>query len=447
MFELRWEWLDGHGTSVRSHALTWARLELRVDEDRVATRVYDRRTRSVRDGIYLPLMPLAEWVAYNWWFLIEEGAPELPSVSARAAIPAHRAWYARHNLLAAREGYPLPDLTCYREEDERLLLCCTADERFHGNAPVRFVERFEALVPCAEYRSALARLVTAVLERIEACDDHDARELRARWALASSDDARRRLLCARAAMLGLDAAQPDALDEALTTSLTEGLEGLPAPIVRELLALPGGALEISARAQSILAARVQTPRQSKDGALREARGAVLPAAGLAEPHDAGWAMARQFRRSVLGVEDEVVSAVLDHRLEATGVLDPHDLRGAPTDRGLLGWVEAQAQDTASCVLQRRTIPGARRFLHARALALALLGGRERLITESTHRSQRVARHFAAEVLAPAEAIRRRLVGEFVDGDELEALAAHFNVHPTLVRHQIENHHMARVLGE
>lgn len=54
------------------------------------------------------------------------------------------------------------------------------------------------------------------------------------------------------------------------------------------------------------------------------------------------------------------------------------------------------------------------------------------------------RAFAAEFLAPAEALRQRLGGEQVSPDEVEDLACDFDVSGYVVRHQIENHNLAQI---
>jgi len=60
--------------------------------------------------------------------------------------------------------------------------------------------------------------------------------------------------------------------------------------------------------------------------------------------------------------------------------------------------------------------------------------------------ERVARAFAAELLAPAEGIRQSLdaMGKH-DDVALEAIARYFHVSPLLVRYQYDNQ-IARALG-
>src|ERR1039458_3812421 len=94
-FQLRFEWEESPRVRAPELDATWARMEIYAHGDAV-TRVESRRSQSVRTGIYVPLFPIAEWMVANWWFLWEEWRGD-------AGGP-------RHCLLAAREGFVLPDI-------------------------------------------------------------------------------------------------------------------------------------------------------------------------------------------------------------------------------------------------------------------------------------------------------------------------------------------------
>lgn len=68
---LEFDWQDPGGARGEELRATWASLAIYIDCQPV-TEVLDERTRSVRNRIYLPLFPLAEWIADNWWFLQAE---------------------------------------------------------------------------------------------------------------------------------------------------------------------------------------------------------------------------------------------------------------------------------------------------------------------------------------------------------------------------------------
>jgi hypothetical protein len=389
-------------------------------------------------------MPLAEWAAAHWWPLLEEGPPsKLPDASARHASPAQRGWFRRHNLLAAREGHPLPDLTIYRDDDDVVAVRCSPDEAAQGKAPVQFIERFSTGVAYEEVRSALRSLVEAVLVRLEDSDDSDAADLRARWHALHAVSPADRAVCARAAVLGLDALDPDDLDSELATMLGTALSGLPEPLVTELLALGPSASDLRLRTERLHQARSIPGISGTSSALSQARQVVLPVGYDPEDYKIGWGMARRFRQKVLGADENVLGPSLDRKIQQSALLisASADQREAG---GLLGWVGADTENSAPYVLWGHFGPSTRRFRTARVLAMALLGSRERLVTDANSQPQRIGRAFAAELLAPAASVQARLRGPMVGSQEVDALAREFAVHPQLLRHQIENHRLAEL---
>lgn len=76
------EWKDPGGARGPELSATWARLEIRVGDVPV-TRVDDLRARSVRNAIYGPLYPVAEWIVSNWWSLLYE----VPSATLVSRAP------------------------------------------------------------------------------------------------------------------------------------------------------------------------------------------------------------------------------------------------------------------------------------------------------------------------------------------------------------------------
>jgi hypothetical protein len=99
--KLQYEWIDPAGAKGRELRATWARLEIEID-GHVVTRAIDDVSRSVRDSVYLPLYPLAEWLVTNWWFLLYEVEPR--------RFGAGDGYYGRHSLRSAGEGFALPAL-------------------------------------------------------------------------------------------------------------------------------------------------------------------------------------------------------------------------------------------------------------------------------------------------------------------------------------------------
>jgi hypothetical protein len=99
---LNFEWIDpaeARGAELRA---TWARLEILVDEITI-TRLIDFESRGIRNSVFLPLYPLAEWLATHWWFLFYEVETLGRSTSDQ--------YDRRHNLRYGAEGFAVPSFT------------------------------------------------------------------------------------------------------------------------------------------------------------------------------------------------------------------------------------------------------------------------------------------------------------------------------------------------
>ena len=90
-----------------------------------------------------------------------------------------------------------------------------------------------------------------------------------------------------------------------------------------------------------------------------------------------------------------------------------------------------------------------RFSFCRALFeyLTVPAGQPLIVTRARSERQKRNRAFAAEFLVPAELLREALPGPVVGDEDIDALAAGFGVSPSVVRHQIENHELARSLPD
>ena len=89
-------------------------------------------------------------------------------------------------------------------------------------------------------------------------------------------------------------------------------------------------------------------------------------------------------------------------------------------------------------------PGGR-FLLARSLFIENASNAGcRLVTNSHSWDQRASRAFAAEFLAPASALSKRISGGSVTEREIDHLAEEFGVGSQLIQRQIENHSVAKL---
>ena len=185
------DWLDGEGIGGTELAATFASLRIQVIE-KVVTRVLDERTKTVRDCVYVPLYPLAEWLAANWWFLAYEFEDPV-----RAKDPEFR---RRHELGPNSEGYAFPNLAAAPSEAGIHLRW--------GSAPspwtrVEFLDSGKALVDRDEFRKACADLIDRVVQRLASSDIHGT-FLQEEWAAIQGADEEESRFCETAAALGWD---------------------------------------------------------------------------------------------------------------------------------------------------------------------------------------------------------------------------------------------------
>lgn len=391
-------------------------------------------------------MPLAEWIASNWWFLCEEAPLTAHVGSARSAHAGPlRAWFLRHNWLFAREGFPLPDLTIARIDEGFCMVSAAPDPLTTAGAfPVRFIERCSGTAGVEEVRAALGALVDAVVARLEGDNGADSVALRARWDEIRNMPSDDRALRERAAAAGLDGDDPSEVSDELAAALVFGLESFPRGLRRDVLDAHPARDAIKPLFDQLHALRSRSHEVRATDALGAARRAVSGALLSEErPFEAGWKLARAFRTKVLGLDDVCSSADLRAGIEREQLLKIMSLSFEPADRSVRSWVRADTNDTALCVLAASTAEAAA-FAFASSVGLALLDPRERLATRAATRPQSIARAFATELLCPEAWIRSKVDSPFVRRDQIDLWASERGVHREPVVHQIENHGLAIV---
>ena len=433
MLSFDFEWLDGSGVRGPELATTWATLEVKAGDSTV-TRVLDRHARTVRDFVFVPLYPLAEWLVTNWWFLTHEMENPL-----KAGDPGFR---RRHALADNREGYALPRLEATPSGNRTRL---SWEPYRPPSTTVEFLEGGQTWLDSAEFRESCAALVDRVVGRLTTLGV-DGTFLEQEWAAIQTADDEESKFCAAAAGLGWD---PYAIDEASSARLLELEQRLSAAVLEEAIpALDPAALNEGCDA--IL------------GAIADARSNALPLQRLrsigqrilagahtvsAAPWVAGYDLARQLRRE-LDVEREplpttaaLASALGESAEKIDNVPTVASLGGATLIDGAVTHDDAGHPAFALRSLREDN----RRFLFCRALAPAMDGsGSDTLLTKARSEQQQRNRAFAAEFLVPAESLRERVPHPVVDGHDIDELAATFGVSDWVIRHQLDNHRIAQV---
>lgn len=442
-FSIKVEWQDAPGVEDIVDIALWARMEIHAQgvsgTELVLTAALDSSTGQVRTGTYGSLFPRARWITDSYWSLLWE-VPRTPrprSGRDSARVEWLRPWVQRHCLLAAREGFSLPDLTIARD-GEHVVVAAFPDGGAEAatRRPVSFITGAFLHVDRREVDNALRGFMAAVLERTRSVSHPDVERLREDWAAIVQADEEEARLCCWASRLGIDPYDEQELADRVVEFIEDHLTGLPDGLRSDILDSAIGAPELEGSVTWL-----ERNMGSLHGMQEPRSVETLGAARTA--HKAGYARARSLRREVgIGAGDgNVVGAVGSmfgfdfSRERASSIPAPAPLEA------LIG-----ANGGSSPLLVGEDLAHApRSFRWARALYIWRFGHLRdgpRLVTRSHERLQREGRAFAAELLAPAAALRRHILRGSVDDQEVTDLASAFNVSPILIRHQIENHGLA-----
>lgn len=423
---LRTEWLDAPDISTPEIAATWSRFELWSGND-CLTQV-ETRNGTFRRGVYGTIFPMAEWIVENWWLLGFDSRPSaVPVRYWRWRNLRSQPWLRQHNLRAAGNGMAWPDLTLVPEgELTRIRWAADADP---GIGPVRFVASGTRLAPSAELASGLADIVNMVLERLDEAGLHKTR-LAEDWAAIGGLDSDEQAFCGASAQLGLD---PYTLSDELADEVLAVAQQLPESLAADFFdnADPDALSDAGRWTRAALAAAGEAAQDSERdlGGLRLVTNDV-PQTSPARPWESGYAMARRMREALGTPATSPIRIAPWVSLRAIG----------QQSRGIPG-VAAVVEDRCGVVLSGQLAGSGRGFAQARALGRALAQPMKNAFLLSTTRGgeEKVARAFAAELLAPASGIRELLLA-FRNNDDVafESVADHFGVSPLLIRYQYDN---------
>lgn len=152
------DWIAGDNPDPRC-AGTSAEFVLLVN-DVPATRLYDSWSRTVTDRARLPLYPIAEWLAINWWRLHAEAPFEVGS-----RPPAN--WRMSHDLPGIGGGLVWPRVR-FASDDVHVFVSARALR----NAPWEPVRHLNDIPPTPimpnDFDYAASKLISSVLARLDA---------------------------------------------------------------------------------------------------------------------------------------------------------------------------------------------------------------------------------------------------------------------------------------
>lgn len=429
------EWIDpaeARGAELRA---TWARLQISLDEN-VITRLIDDTFRSVRNSLFLPLYPLAEWIATHWWFLFFE--VETPGRSTSDQYDK------RHNLRYSAEGFALPSLAI-QPMGERIRLAWQPARFVTQN--LEFTASGSGYVPAFELRQVFSDFITAILGRLHEQGVEDTL-LEREWDSIQAIDPQEQEFCSAVALLGLD---PYTLSEQKQQEIMEISEQLPVSLWPDFFAL-ADFTALPQQANQVLEALASSRRNRANLESLKALRQEMSASRLPQgsPWEQGYEFARDLRHK-LKLNGEMLSSLssLEKALSIpTKKLESAIVKITSLPVTFNALVATNAVESPVFAVPRRR-EEATRFAFCRALFeyLTTLEGEPLLVTGARSERQKRNRAFAAEFLVPADLLREALPGQTVGDEEIDDLAANFGVSPSVVWHQIENHRLALPLSD
>lgn len=423
------DWLDPQGARGLELRATWARLQILVDHQPI-TRLLDLGSRSVRDDIYLPLYPLAEWIAIHWWQLFYETRPNSRSEAE---------YSLDHQTSFAREGYSLPLLTV-QPMGEVIRLSWHSQRLDHQG--LEFLSSGAAYIETSQFRDSISRFVDAVVARLSDCDVAETL-LEAEWDEIKNTDPETAQFCAAAAALGLE---PYATSDDLRESILHAANRLPSSLAQDFFSVSTPRqleIETNRMLEAIEAAKAHALTLGK---IKDLRGALHQTPGIERsPWRQGYACAHRLRNelglngmklnSFQALEEALNTKDLANSLSAT----------AATDRLIDGVVGIDSSNNPGFALAKGR-EESRRFTFCRGLFqfLASEGDQPLLITSARTSAQQRSRAFAAELLAPSELLRAQIKTDALTEDEVDQLASEYGVSSLVISHQVTNHKIASI---
>ena len=427
----------------------WAKLSIWLSGDNLC-RHWLPSARSIDDGVYVPLAPIADWLVRTARYIAyEESARafptdvDLPSALERwkEAAPARPfdqdswdderfEWSERHFLAAGADGAWLPNLAFVRVDED--LWVSAGDSRFATPGAPHFLYRpGKHRVSWPEAKQTLTEFVDQVGGSLREA------ELDREYPWSREDGALRQALeVGIIDYLGLSLSESE-IDELFGVRSEKGIRSklqLPAdaaPIESvALLALRD--LEVETGIGDVLVQCDLETRTRRAGRLHEKRLKAFDAAGKGTPEEQGYETARVIRRS-LGLDgrplpepEEFLQTHFDIEVETRpDVKTKHDHCVAGAHRDGHGRITL----LSSSQTQK---PWSRRMEILRGMGHLLLDASpsgEAVGAGSSTRAvgprRRRSGAFAAEILLPRDALRRR------SGGVLDAVLEH-EIFPALM---------------
>jgi hypothetical protein len=420
---IKTEWEDPKRAKGPELRATWGALRIEVaqsDHINVATRFYDMDFDTVRQQVFAPLYPLAEWVAFHWFQML---------------YGAERISERGHNIRQGAEGFALPSLRFWSEGSSvRVVWSPFVDE----GARVEFLSVGEFALPRVTVEQELAGFLNKVIYRLQE-NGIEKTPLQEEWAAILAMESEERIFCSAAASLGLD---PFDLPEGMEEKILRAGSLLSRNVLEEffLAASSDGVLD---EAEAVSSAIQELEKMQRENArLDQMRAAISGVAQTGTAWQTGYDLARR-AKGLLAIPAGPTS--LSTLKDLTNPQEIGALSRVARVEGLASRNRANgASGVAPDFANRR--PESQKFALARVLCEELLlpSAQTSLLTQETTTRQKLNRAFAAELLAPAAELKNRIGRPEISCDQVQDLAEEYKVSSFLIENQIKNHELATI---
>ncbi len=449
----------------------WAGVAIWVDGRNLCSHIVPG-TSEVQDALFLPLAPMADWLARSAGAMeYEERAADFPTTAqlhetadrwADAQPPsgmnedewldARDAWYSRHFLRAGADGARVPDIAFVRD-DEHLVLNWRRPRFFGHSSPIMLWPEGDFSVPWQEGWNALTTFISRVAGwmREAGVEDLDS------WATTGESQALRdadfmsaieyftgRDLNALASILRVEAQAAPVLERlGLTPGATDPAASAVCQMLRDVSPRPAPGLVTGLDA---IAEGLGRNEPDHSGRWHQARSVSCDAGGTAHTLEEAGQLAANALRQAMGLDgrpiDDMPKVALDFGVAHQDLDVPGD-----GERMLVGAHEGGSPASVTLDSGRTRTHWGRRFETARALGHVLLDPmREGAIgaaggpySQATRRRRSGA--FAAELLFPTAAMAdvsdHRLDGA-VDGNRFGPALSSYGIGARAAAHQLWN---------
>jgi hypothetical protein len=378
-FTIKQKWIEP-GTDEEIGA-TLSNLQISIGK-RILT---EHKTQGEKPefALEIPTYFLAEWIAENWWVLLHEPRKDDDSDDTQ--------YYARHSIVSAQGGFPLPSLSIVPLGRGLHLNCSQRSAPF---ADARFLGEAFGDIDRSAMENELSRFVGEVVDRLKSRELNDV-PLAKIWSVFTSLTPDQKTTCMLLGSLGTSPA--DASDE-LVSAIERTLDVLGERATRDFcLAVDARALQaFSPYVDAVSTALEKAPEAALDPLLK----VDLPAENFSAPSWRRGKAAADRVRSNLGVSVQNANAadILFERMN----FDPaiRTILQNVSEEPFVGAV-ARANGKVNVALVQAE-SAQRRFSAARAAYLAWVSEAhsQRLVTNAVTRDQQASRSFAAEILIP-----------------------------------------------